>query len=288
MATAISEWIEKVDIPNCPNPIIKSAVINVCRQFCEYTKIWEKRLSPIDVVVVESATDVAFVDSDPDTITSTSTDFDAAGIAAAMTIVTDHHTAEDDEKDNTGPFLVSVVAANLITLDDDESLVADDAGDTTYISVPEYQLSSTDGDIVGVAKAKFDGERLIPKTEDWLDNNVDKWRTEMSTQPIFYCVGPDRKIWLVRAPQEAIENGLEVWVYLKPLFTATTFEDFFYDDYEETLSDGAKAKIYSMIGKPWTNLDLSTYFASRYDIGRKKAWNKSFKRYTKATSGIRA
>jgi len=288
MSTDISDWVEKVDMPNCPNPIIEGIVVDILRRFCEYTKIWEKRLSPINIVVVEAATDIAFVASDPDTITSTSTSFTSAGLAAGMTIVTDHVTSEEDEKDNTGPYLLGTVAALLLTLDSNESVVADDAGDSIYISVPEYEISSSDGDIISIANAKFDGKKLIPKTENWLDSNVSKWRTEMSTQPVYYCMGPSRKMWLVRAPQEEIENGLEVWVYLKPLLTATSVEDFFYDDYEEVISDGAKAKLYSMIGKPWANLELSNYFAARYIIGRNQAWNKSFKRYTRATFGIRA
>ena len=74
--------------------------------------------------------DIAFVDSDPDTITSVTTDFDDDGFVSGMHIISSYAT-------NPGPFKLNTVAANLLTLISADELTAKAAG-------TEYTLTSND------------------------------------------------------------------------------------------------------------------------------------------------
>lgn len=291
MSTALTEWYPKVrrDVPGCPNPVIKEALIETLRAFCSYTDIWESRLGAMNSVVVEAATDIAFVSGFPATITSTSTDFTAAGLTDGCTIVTDHSTGEDDETDNIGPYLVDTVATNLLTLNSKETVVSETAGDTTYISKQGYALTAPSGsEIVEVDRVRFDGITVDPKDEDWLDHYMPYWRTEMSPQPMYFCMGHDRAIWFARAPQEAISAAIEVWVSLKPALTATTVEDWLYNDYLETIRDGAVSWLLKMREKPWTDFAGSEFFKNEYERGRNEAWHRAPKRLNRARRGMTA
>lgn len=283
MAKELKEWRTEIAryIDVSHPETIDDAVLKTCIDFCEYTKLWRVRLAPIDIVVIEAATDIAFVSGSPATITSTSTDF-TDYFADGEIIVTDHETSEDDESDNTGPFLVETVAANILTLDASEAVVSETAGDTTYLSKAVYALTSSDGTIVEVRSVKFDGEDLEAKGEDWLDINIPNWQISMASAPKYYTVDRDRKLRLVPVPSENIENALHVWVSLKPLRSATSVENFLYTDWLETITDGALSRLLSMTSQPWRDFEAADYFRKRYEISRYSGFRRGRHGYSKA------
>lgn len=77
--------------------------------------------------VTATGTDIAFVDSNPDTITSTTTDFVDEGFVAGMHITTDSTT-------NPGPFEIASVATNAITLISTDSVTTEAAGSSITIT----------------------------------------------------------------------------------------------------------------------------------------------------------
>ncbi len=275
MATNLTDWYQHIEIylPGCPLPMIDKALIEVLRDFCGYAGVWKSWLSPISSVVIEQADDIAFVSGTPCTITSTSTDFSTSGLTDGDIIVTDHATANSNEKDNTGPFEIDTVAANTLTLDSKERLVSETAGDDTTISKCEYALSTTLGDICKVLEAKYDGYDMLPKTEDWFNANLPDWRWQMAGQPEYYLVDmAGKKIRLVYAPNDAIENAIEVWVVLKPLLAATTVEDFIYDEYYLTIAAGVIAKLAMIPKQEWSDPGLAQVNQAMFAQGRVKAW----------------
>lgn len=274
MATALTEFWGDIlpEVSGCPNPSVNKAIIDTVRDLCGYSKVWVERLTPISTVVIEEAPDIAFVSGSPCTITSTSSDFSSAGFTSSDEIITDHETSSTDEKDNTGPYTLNTVATNTLTLESTDSLSSETAGDTTTIAKCAYSLSHTSGDIVHVTDAKFDGEQIFPKTEDWLEVNVPNWRTEMQAYPEFYTVNMKSKlIRLVNVPNEAIANALEVWVALKPLTSATTVEDFLYSEYGEIIAFGALARLLKKSGQSWFNPEAANLNYSLYLDGRSQA-----------------
>lgn len=285
MSKEIKEWRPEVAmfVPGAGPEQVDDAVLKTCIDFCKYTKLWRVKLSPIDIVVIEAATDIAFVAGSPATITSTSTDFTDYFVAGDV-IVTDHETSETDESDNTGPFLIATagVAANLITLDEGEDVVSETAGDSTYVSKAVYALTTTLGTIVEVRKAKFDGLDLIAKGENWLDDKISNWRTGMASAPKYYTVDRDRKLRLVPVPSENIANALHVWVALEPLRAATSVENFLYTDWLDTITDGAVARLLSMTSEPWRDFDAANYYRKRYEISRYAAERRGRHGHSKA------
>lgn len=53
MSTAITSWLPRIQpqVPGCPNPVIKKYLIDVLRDFCEETQLWENNeLTAISLV----------------------------------------------------------------------------------------------------------------------------------------------------------------------------------------------------------------------------------------------
>ena len=96
------------------------------------------KIASVDTVVL-SGIGIAFVDSDPDTITDTGTGFVTAGFAAGMPI-TVSGAGEDDN--NTTFHNIATVAAGTITLQSGDELTAELAGESITIRSPCVALPS--------------------------------------------------------------------------------------------------------------------------------------------------
>lgn len=77
-----------------------------------------------------TVTTIAFVDSDPDTITDSGNGFEDAGFKAGDLVTISGSTSND------GTYLIDTVAAGTLTLDAGASLTAEVAGDTVTAIVP--------------------------------------------------------------------------------------------------------------------------------------------------------
>jgi len=197
MATNITEWIPRIapTVTLCPNQIIKEAVINTCRDFCQKTQLWDNNaLTAIDVVD----------------------------------------------------------------------------------GISDYVLTSALGDIVGTNAAAVDGTPISPTTVEELDRLNTLWRQTVTARSSWYIFGMADSIKLVYEPDDDITGGLEVWVSLKPLKTATTVEDFLYRDFERAIEDGAKGELLVIQGTPWSNLELGGYFTTKYEAARDTAKMQKF------------
>ena len=96
------------------------------------------KIADVNTVVI-SGTTIAFVDSDPDTITDSGSGFVTAGFAAGMPI-TVSGAGEDDN--NTTFRDIATVAAGTITLQSGDSLTAELAGESVIIRSPCVALPS--------------------------------------------------------------------------------------------------------------------------------------------------
>ena len=293
MTDTIASWRTDVGykIPGVDTTECDAAVLKAALDFCSYTKIWTERLFPMDIVVIEAAGDIVFNDAAPATITSDGalgTDF-STYFAAGDIIVTNHQSAEDDEKDNTGPYLIATagVAAATLTLATGEVVVADTDVSSIYISKAVYALTSSNGDIVEATHVKLDGKVLDPKGEAWLDENIENWRIAMGS-PEFFTVDREKKLRLIPVPNELIYHGLEVWVSLKPIRAATTFPDFIFDDWFEAISDGAVAELLSQTSKPWRDFEAAGFYWGRYASRREDARTRARLGHSEARSRMTA
>jgi len=96
------------------------------------------KIADVDTVVI-SGTTIAFVDSDPDTITDSGGGFVTAGFAAGMPITV---SGAGESGNNTTFRNIATVAAGTITLASSDSLTAETAGETVTIRSPCVALPS--------------------------------------------------------------------------------------------------------------------------------------------------
>jgi hypothetical protein len=107
--------------------VLNSAIRSVAKRlFVLRSRILRSELSvSIFGEVTATGTDIAFVDSDPDTITSTSTDL--SGFSSGQHITTGSSV-------NPGPFEINTAAENTLTLISTDELTAEAAGDSLTIT----------------------------------------------------------------------------------------------------------------------------------------------------------
>lgn len=197
MATDITEWIPRIapSVPQCPKQIIKEAIVNTCRDFCQLTQLWDNNaLTAIDVV------------------------------------------------DGTA----------------------------------DYDLSSELGEIAGIDMVVLDDTPINPTTLEQLDRLNPSWRQTTTSRSSWYIFGMADSIKLVYEPDDDITGGLEVWVSLKPLRTATTVEDFLYRDFEQGIEYGAKAELFQIPGMAWSSFEMANFFLKKYEGVRDTAKLKKF------------
>jgi len=262
MSKALTLWHPEVlaDVPGCPQHIITRAALNVIRDFCAHTLLWTEKHADIDVIALDGE-DIAFVEGTPDTITSTSTDFDIGFVAGQ--IINTSSVA------NPGPFTLAIVATNTLTLVAGDKLTDEDAGDNIYIGAANYALTSTTGEIVSIDdKVYLDNTPLTPTSEWELNHSSFRWQKLMTPDPTHYLMENDRYIRLVYCPNDAQEGALEVWVVLKPLSTATTVENFIYNDYMDVITDGIRGRLFRMVKQPWSDMELGEFYRKKYERDR--------------------
>ncbi len=200
MATAITSWVKTIGIPLVPNLAIKDRVIEVCRDFCKHTQLWDNQaLTAIDIV---------------------------SGTA-------------------------------------------------------DYALTSSDGDIVSIDEVFVDSARIAPTVPE--DEDLPStWRDTTSSRAHKYLFNMADTITLIYTPSESLTGGLEVYVILMPLETATTVEDFLWRDYWKVIRDGVRWLLYDIPGTPWYSLKQAEYYKAQYMAKRDQAAGKRFTGRTNA------
>lgn len=281
MATNLTEWIEEIsgEVPGCLNPIITKNVLWTCRDFCKETRLWYEKLSPIDAIAT-TETDIAFVSGSPCTITTSAGDFTADGWTAGDQVIS-------NSDDNPGVYTIDSggVATGTLTLVSTDDVLDEDATGVT-LSKSSYGLSTTSGEVIEVRKSRFGGSNLSPTSRQILDQSSEpNWDKRTATTPTHFIVETDKRIRIVPMPSEYGENDIEVWVYLRPLTTATSVEDFLYEDYMETIRDGALARLFRMARQPWGDMQMAMVYEQAYESRRTDAFMKGQNGFAAKVSG---
>jgi hypothetical protein len=148
------------------------------------------------------------------------------------------------------------------------------SGTATYaISVP------SGGQVVKLEALYHNGERLDPMTTRDLEGLYTDWTTETGT-PLYYTQSVPTSVILVPEPDTSITSGLRFQGVYKPTRTATTVEDFLYNDYAEEISAGAVARLLATHGKTWTNPDYAPAFMNKFMGGIGLAKIRASKNFT--------
>jgi len=125
--------------------------------------------------------------------------------------------------------------------------------------------------LVEIRRLVFDGKtELVAKSIDWLDRDDINWRTK-SGDPTFYTNVSRNVIRVSPHPDTVQALKITGRVAVKPTRTATTVDDFLFDDWAETIAAGTKAALLSMPSKPWTSQNEAALFSMQYQTGVNEA-----------------
>ena len=134
----------------------------------------------------------------------------------------------------------------------------------------EYQLATSEAEIAGVDRAQFNSKTIHPTSETALDEDdsqadYNTWRAKTIDIPDRYYVTYDKKIRLVYTPDADLNSGLDVWVYVIPLISATTVPAFLWENFKDMIADGAKGRLKAISDMPWSDMQAAANFLSSYE-----------------------
>ena len=153
-----------------------------------------------------------------------------------------------------------------------------DAVSVTSTSFPYAVETPAGANTASVLGVSLDGLLVTPKSQDWLDREVQNWRSITSAPRYFYQPDPNN---LVIVPLPSISYSMIVRTAFKPTRASTGVEEYVYQNYLEPIAARALEKLLSIPDQAWSDASLGTFFGQKYASGVKDATgdaNKSFTR----------
>lgn len=247
-----------------PVALVNNAIRDSVIELCERALIWRQELEQILVLGPTSTTTTAAASAGDTSITVDSiTDF------------SDGDTITVDLTDGTRwrGHVSGTPSGNTITLDGALNEDVDDDATVTKL-VDLYPITLPTG--AAIAKglnAWLNDAPIDPISEDDLDNEFNNttfgwvgvnWRTDVNLPTRFY-MPDDGRIGLALAPSET--GNLRIKAALKPTRAATTFPQWIFERYIETIAHGAKWKVMSIPKKPYSDAAMAAYHRGEfYDL----------------------
>ena len=141
---------------------------------------------------------------------------------------------------------------------------------STVENASTYNLTGllpTNTELVEIISVKSDegNAPVEPITTAWLDHNKSTWRDETSSEAMYFYLVSNNTIRLVPTPSATATNKYFVRLAVKPLLTATTFDDQVDNKYNETLISGALANLLMIPRKPWTDFSLGDFYRRKFE-----------------------
>jgi hypothetical protein len=142
-----------------------------------------------------------------------------------------------------------------------------------------YTLTPTTGVVMGVQAAWVDNKQvhlisIKPKVEP----------TSPTTPNLGYCPQPNQ-LQLFPTPSVSITDGLKVLVRLNPSADFSDIPDEASSHFFDEIMDGVLGRLYSMPGKPFSNVVTAQYHLRRFRNGIASARDISRRRYSTAERG---
>lgn len=167
---------------------------------------------------------------------------------------------------------------------DPVSVVANQAEyDLAADTILMYDTSTpvnTIGDIAMLEHVELSQVDLETTSERYLDENERGWRQRTESRPRRFIMDSKRQLRLVATPSQTIADGLDMWVTLMPLRSASLIETFIYNDYRLAIENGTMAYMLEMPGVPWNNPDGALFYWNKWDIAMEDATDRKTSGYT--------
>ena len=139
--------------------------------------------------------------------------------------------------------------------------------------IADYELELPDNTaLVKVLDVWFNGDRLTPVGPDQLADEYGDWATQTGTPRFYTQESPAAVILLVPKPEVADADAITAKLAVRPSRTATGMDADVLDKYFEAIACGAKAHLFSMANKPWSDVSAANLNRALFE-GAKGAAN---------------
>lgn len=129
----------------------------------------------------------------------------------------------------------------------------------------EYSWSPGSGlKVVRPEHVWYDGKLLIPKTRDEVAAANPYWPTWEGT-PLYFLQEKLEKLIVVPRPTAALADAIVAKVAVRPSRDAASIDDAIWEKYLEEIASGAKARLFAMKHKPWSDGQLATFHKQAFD-----------------------
>lgn len=263
--SALRDWVLPDLAKAPPLGMVDNAIRDSVIEFCERTLLYRQELQQILVLAPVSTTTTAAAVSGATTVTVASiTDFNDGDTIKILL---------DDDITYWRGEVSGTPVGSTITLD---GALPDgvDSGATVTKFVDLYTLTFPSGTTLAKGIAVYlNDSPLEPLSPDDLDtefNNTEyawsgaNWRTDLNLPTRFYFQNDDT-IALVLAPNAT--GALRVNAALKPTRASTSFPDWVYQRYVETIAHGAKARLMLIPTKPYSDPKLGEWHRAQFNDG---------------------
>lgn len=262
--SALYNWV----LPDFPLPpplaMVQRKIGDAVIEFCERTLLYRQELQQILVLAPTSTTTTAATATSGTTLTlSDTTNFtDGCTLTVALSDGTKWRGHQSGSP-----------AGSVITLDGALNLDVLSGATVTRLVYLYPMTMPTGTAFVKGMQAWLNDAPLDPISQDDLDNefnNTDfgwvgvNWRTDVNLPTRFYFPD-DTTVGLLLAPNAG--GNLRINAALKPTRAATTFPDWIYERYVETIAAGAKWKLLSTPKKPYTDMALAAHYEQEFIAG---------------------
>lgn len=99
----------------------------------------------------------------------------------------------------------------------------------------------------------YDKKRLDPMDMHDLEGLYAHWPSETASAPLYFVQQALETLIVVPAPTAALAGAITLKVALKPTRASADIDDTIWEKYLEEISCGAKAKLFAMKKKPWSD-----------------------------------
>lgn len=266
----ILNWVMP-DVPMAPLPLVTNAIRDSVIELCERALIWRQELQQITVLPPTSTTTtVAQALYDTQVSVTDCTSFFAGDTLTVQLNDTSDPGAGTRWRGHA--LTVSATSgAGVITLDGQLPDTVN-IGATVMKLVDQYPMTLPSGAAFAKGlKAWLNDSPIDPISPDDLDNEFNNtafgwvgvnWRTDVNLPTRWYTYD-DGRVALELAPNAA--GNLRILAALKPTRASTSFPEWIYERYIETIAHGAKARIMTIPKKPYSDPTTGAWHLGEYN-----------------------
>ena len=119
--------------------------------------------------------------------------------------------------------------------------------------------------VVEFRQVFWKGAEIDPVSIQDAERGHQNWMTLAGAQPVEYTSLKPNYVRLIPYPNVSVSNALTMNCTLRPTTTSTGIEDYLLEEYRDAIAAGAKAKLLSSPGKPFTDLQSALMYRSEFE-----------------------